>query len=56
MDKLLWAASVIERSRDLGMNMLILFRKFSTNPMVFSICAQVERRLSDATRVGIKYA
>ena len=56
MDELLWAASVTERSRDFGINMLILFRRFSRKPMVFSICAAVERRLSVAIRFGIKYA
>ncbi len=47
------AASVIERSRDLGRNMLILVLRFSTKVVVFSIAAAVESRLRDAMRVGI---
>ena len=50
------AASVTDRSSDLGMNMFILVLKFSTNVVVFSIAAAVERRFREAMRVGIRKA
>jgi len=52
--KRLRAASVTERSRDLGTNMLILIAKFSRNEVVFSRRAAVEMRFSDAMRLGIR--
>lgn len=48
------AASVMERSRDLGMNMLILVRRFSTKVVVFSMRGAVEMRFSEAMREGIR--
>jgi hypothetical protein len=50
------AASVTERSSDLGMNMLILVLRFSTKVVVFSIAAAVDSRFRDAILVGIRYA
>ena len=50
------AASVTERSRDLGMNMFILVLRFCTKVVVFSIAAAVDIKFRQAMRVGIKYA
>jgi len=49
-EKSMWAASDTDLSSVLGRNMLTLVRKFSTNEVVFSICAAVEMRLKEQTR------
>lgn len=50
------AASATERSRDLGRNMLMRVRRFSTKVVVFSMRAAVEMRLREQIRVGISIA
>jgi hypothetical protein len=50
------AASVTERSRDLGTNMFILVRRFSTKVVVFSMRAAVDIRFREQMRVGMRLA
>jgi hypothetical protein len=50
------AASVTERSSDLGTNMFILVRRFSTKVVVFWIWAAVEIRFREQRRVGTRLA
>ena len=51
-----FAASVTERSRDFGINMFILVRRFSRKVVVFWMRAAVEIRFREQRRVGIKCA
>lgn len=53
-EKSILAASVTDRSSDLGMNMFMRVFMFSRKVVVFSIAAAVERRFREAIRSGIR--